>query len=87
MATIYYEKDANLEILKGRKIAIIGFGSQGEAHALNLRDSGFEVTVGLREESPSWERAKEKGLTVKTVKNAAEGADIIMLLAPDPAQP
>ena len=86
MAQIYYEKDANLEVLKGKKIAIIGFGSQGEAHALNLRDSGLEVVVGLRE-GRSWAKAEEKGLMVKSVSEAAEEAQIIMMLAPDPAQP
>ena len=87
MATIYYDADADLEFLAGEQIAIIGYGSQGHAHALNLRDSGCQVTVGLREGSNSWTRAEAEGLTVQPVAQAAEGADIIMMLVPDPAQP
>lgn len=87
MATIYYDKDANPELIRSKKVAVIGFGSQGHAHSLNLRDSGVEVCVGLRKDSKSWPKAEEAGLTVKTVAEAAEWADVIMMLAPDTAQP
>ncbi len=66
MATIYYEKDADLSLLKGKKIAIIGYGSQGHAHALNLKDSGFDVRIGLYSGSKSWKQAEAAGLAVKT---------------------
>ncbi|RME07615.1 MAG: ketol-acid reductoisomerase [Anaerolineae bacterium] len=87
MATIYYDKDANPELIRSKKVAVIGFGSQGHAHSLNLRDSGVEVCVGLRQDSKSWKKAEDAGLTVKTVAEAAEWADVIMMLAPDTAQP
>ncbi|ACM22294.1 MULTISPECIES: ketol-acid reductoisomerase [Thermotoga] len=87
MAVIYYDKDANLDLIKDKKIAIIGFGSQGHAHALNLKDSGLNVIVGLREGSKSWKKAEEQGLTVKTIEEAAKEADIIMILIPDEHQP
>ncbi len=87
MATIYYEKDADLSALKGKKIAIIGYGSQGHAHALNLKDSGCDVRVGLYKGSKSWARAEEAGLVVKTVAEASAEADMIMILAPDTSQP
>ncbi|PLV56682.1 ketol-acid reductoisomerase [Thermotoga sp. SG1] len=87
MAVIYYDKDANLDLIKDKKIAIIGFGSQGHAHALNLKDSGLNVIVGLREGSRSWKKAEEQGLTVKTIEEAAKEADIIMILIPDEHQP
>jgi ketol-acid reductoisomerase len=87
MATIYYDKDANPELVRGQKVAVIGYGSQGHAHALNLRDSGVEVVVGLRAGSKSWDRATGAGLTVDTVANAAAWADTVMILAPDTAQP
>jgi ketol-acid reductoisomerase len=80
---VYYDKDANLAVLKGKKIAIIGYGSQGHAHALNLRDSGMDVKVGLREGSASWKKAEGAGLRVATPKDAAAWADIVMLLLPD----
>ncbi|MGB9780424.1 ketol-acid reductoisomerase [Caldanaerobacter sp.] len=86
MAKMYYDKDANTEVLKGKKIAVIGFGSQGHAHALNLKDSGFDVVVGLYEGSKSKERAEKEGLTVLTVEEAAEKADVIMMLIPDEKQ-
>ena len=86
MATIYYEKDANPEALKGQKIAVIGYGSQGHAHSLNLKDSGMDVVVGLREGSPSGDRAKGMGLTVLPVEEAAMVADIVMILIPDDRQ-
>ncbi|MEA3407534.1 MAG: ketol-acid reductoisomerase [Chloroflexota bacterium] len=87
MATIYYDEDADLALLEGKKIAIIGYGSQGHAHALNLRDSGCDVRVGLYEGSSSWARAEEAGLDVKLSADAAAEADIIMMLAPDNVQP
>ena len=80
---VYYEADANLDQIRNKKIAIIGYGSQGHAHALNLRDSGLEVSVGLHEGSTSRERAREDGLAVSTVREAAEAADILMILIPD----
>ena len=82
-ATIWYEKDADLSVFEGKKVAILGYGSQGHAHALNLRDSGVDVVVGLRPTSKSVEHAKEQGLEVKSVPEAAAEADIIMILAPD----
>jgi ketol-acid reductoisomerase len=87
MATIYYDKDADLELLRKKKIAIIGYGSQGHAHALNLRDSGMTVRVGLHGASKSAAKAGAAGLTVATNSEAAEWADVIMLLAPDTVQP
>ncbi len=86
MAKMYYDKDANKDALKGQKIAIIGYGSQGHAHALNLTDSGLDVVVGLREESQSAERAREAGLIVVTVDEAAAIADLVMVLVPDDQQ-
>ncbi len=86
MTRLYYESDANLAALQGRKIAVIGFGSQGHAHALNLRDSGLDVIVGLREGSPRWARAEEAELKVAPVAAAAEMADVIMLLINDEHQ-
>ncbi|MEJ2752685.1 MAG: ketol-acid reductoisomerase [Chloroflexota bacterium] len=86
MANIYYDEDADLDLLKGKNIAIIGFGSQGHAHALNLRDNGMDVRVGLYDGSPSWPVAEEQGLVVKTTAEAAAEADVIMILAPDTMQ-
>jgi ketol-acid reductoisomerase len=83
MANIYYEKDASLTHLKGKTIAIIGYGSQGHAHACNLKDSGQKVVVGLRKGSSSWGRAESQELDVATVAEATTAADIIMMLAPD----
>lgn len=83
---IYYDKDADLKKLKRRKIAVIGYGSQGHAHALNLRDSGMKVVVGLREGSGSWDKAKNAGFDVRTVGEAAKWADVIMILTPDIGQ-
>jgi len=85
-ATIYYDKDADLSALEGRKVAIIGYGSQGHAHALNLKDSGIDVRVGLYEGSPSRAKAEAEGLLVKTVAEAADEADVIMILLPDTKQ-
>jgi len=87
VATIYYDRDASLSLLEGKTIAVIGYGSQGHAHALNLRDNGCQVVVGLYEGSGSWPRAEAEGLTVKTVAQATAGADIVMLLVPDNVQP
>ena len=86
MATMYYDADADLDLLKDRKIAVIGYGSQGHAHALNLKDSGLDVIVGLYPGSPSWKPAEESGLRVSTVEDAAQQADIIMVLIPDQLQ-
>ncbi len=83
MATKYYEKDADPEALLGRPIAIIGFGSQGHAHALNLKDSGFDVRVGLRDGSSSWAEAEAAGLRVLETSKAAGEAEVIMMLVPD----
>ncbi|MBP6803300.1 MAG: ketol-acid reductoisomerase [Chloroflexi bacterium] len=86
MANIYYDKDADLSLLDGKTVAIIGYGSQGHAHALNLKDSGANVIVGLYEGSKSWPQAEAAGLTVKTVAEATKAADAIMILAPDTSQ-
>lgn len=86
MATIYYEKHADLDRLKGKKVAVIGFGSQGHAHALNLHDSGVDVVVGLHAGSKSRAKAKQAGLNVKSVAEAAKEADVIMILTPDVGQ-
>ena len=86
MAQVYYESDTNIAELQGKRIAIIGFGSQGHAHALNLHDSGLEVVVGLYEGSKSAERARAAGLEVASNARAAEQADIIMILTPDERQ-
>ncbi len=83
---IYYHNDCNLSLLDGKKIAIIGYGSQGHAHALNLKESGIDVTVGLYEGSKSWKAAEEAGLKVTTAAEAAKNADIIMVLTPDERQ-
>ncbi len=87
MANIYYDKDSDPSLIQGKKVAIIGYGSQGHAHALNLHDSGIEVVVGLREGSKSWPKAQAHGLRVDTVSGAAAWADTIMILAPDTEQP
>jgi len=87
MARIYYDNDADLKELKDRRVAVIGYGSQGHAHALNLRDSGVEVVVGLPAASRSRARAQQEGLTVREVKDAADRADIVMILTPDTGQP
>jgi ketol-acid reductoisomerase len=86
MTTMYYEKDVNREILKDKKIAILGYGSQGHAHALNLRDSGYDVRVGLRLESSSVHKAEEAGLRVLSIADASKEADVIMVLVPDTEQ-
>ena len=84
---VYYEKDSDLELIKSKKIAVYGYGSQGHAHALNLRDSGVkEVVVALREGSSSIEKAESKGLKVMNLSDAAEWADVVMILTPDELQ-
>lgn len=83
MAKMYYDSEANLELLKGRKIAVIGYGSQGHAQAQNLKDSGLDVVVGLHSESKSWKRAEVDGLKVVTVEEAAKVSDVIQILAPE----
>ena len=77
---MYYDSDANLELLAGKTVAIIGYGSQGHAHALNLKESGVDVVVGLYEGSKSWAKAEAAGLTVMTAADAAKKADVIMML-------
>jgi ketol-acid reductoisomerase len=85
-AKIYYDQDADLGLLKGKKIAIIGYGSQGHAHALNLKDSGQDVIVGLYQGSKSWTKAEKDGLKVAPVADAAKAGDIVMILLPDQTQ-
>jgi ketol-acid reductoisomerase len=85
-AEVFYDDDADLSIIGGRKVAVIGYGSQGHAHSLSLRDSGVEVVVGLQEGSKSRAKAEEQGLEVKTPADASAWADVIMVLAPDTAQ-
>jgi len=87
MAKLYYEQDCNLGLLENKTVAVIGYGSQGHAHALNLKDSGINVVVGLYEGSPSWKKAEEAGLKVMTAFDAAKAADIIMILVNDEKQP
>ena len=82
-AKIIYDDSIDVELIKSKKVSVIGFGSQGHAHALNLHDSGVDVTVGLREESNSFERAKKMGLKVENLENATKNADVVMLLLPD----
>jgi len=86
MAKLYYESDANLDVLSGKKVAVIGYGSQGHAHALNLKESGVDVVVGLYKGSKSWKIAEEAGLTVMDSAEAAKAADVIMILIPDEKQ-
>jgi ketol-acid reductoisomerase len=83
---VFYDNDTSLELLKGKKIAVLGFGSQGHAHALNLKDSGLEICIGLRKESASWKTAEDAGLKVKTVAEAAKDSNVIMILLPDQTQ-
>src|SRR5213082_1237544 len=87
MANLYYDNSADLSLIQAKKIAIIGYGSQGHAHSLNLRDSGCTVCVGLHPQSKSRQKAIAAGLTVKSNSEAAAWADVIMLLAPDTTQP
>ena len=83
---VYYDRDADLSVLKGKKVAVLGYGSQGHAHANNLRDSGIDVMVGLRRESKSWAKAENAGLKVAETAEAVKSADIIMTLLPDELQ-
>ncbi len=83
---VYYDKDASLDVLKTKKLAVLGYGSQGHAHALNLKDSGMNVRVGLRKDSASWPKAEAAGLTVMETAEAAKWADVIMILLPDQTQ-
>jgi len=87
MATIYYDKDADLSLIQSKNVAIIGYGSQGHAHALNLKDSGVNVAVGLADGSKSRAKAQAAGLDVKTVADAAKWADVVMVLVPDTTAP
>jgi len=80
---IYYDKDADLSLIKRKQVAIIGYGSQGHAHANNLKDSGAKVTVGLRKDGASWNKAKKAGISVNEVADAVKGADLVMILLPD----
>jgi ketol-acid reductoisomerase len=84
--TVYYDKDADLSLIRSKKVTILGYGSQGHAHALNLKDSGVDVTVALRKGSKSWAKAETAGLKVKEVADAVKGADLVMILAPDQDQ-
>ena len=86
MAQMFYAQDCNLEYLNGKKIAIVGYGSQGHAHALNLKDSGCDVVVALYEGSKSWAKTEAAGLTVMTTADAAKVADMIMILINDEKQ-
>lgn len=86
MAEMFYDDDADLSLIQGKKVAIVGYGSQGHAHAMNLRDSGVEVVIALRPDSKSVAKAKEAGFEVKTVAEATQWADLIMILAPDQHQ-
>ena len=80
---VYYEKDADLSLIKGKKVTIVGYGSQGHAHAQNLNDSGVKVTVGLRKGGVSWDKAKKAGLKIAEVGESVKGADVVMMLMPD----
>ena len=86
MAKMYYENDGNLEVFNNKKVAVLGFGSQGHAHALNLRDSGVEVVVGLYKGSKSWDKAKEQGLRVMEAADAVKESNVVMMLVPDERQ-
>ncbi|MBL8380098.1 MAG: ketol-acid reductoisomerase [Burkholderiales bacterium] len=80
---VYYDKDADLSLIKGKKVTIVGYGSQGHAHAQNLNDSGVKVTVGVRKGGPSWDKVKKAGLKVADVATAVKGADFVIMLMPD----
>ena len=86
MAKMFYESDCNLDLLSGKTVAVIGYGSQGHAHARNLKDSGVNVVVGLYEGSKSWEIAEKDGLKVAVAAEATKQADIVMILLPDETQ-
>ena len=80
---VYYEKDADLSLIKGKKVCIVGYGSQGHAHAQNLNDSGVKVTVGVRKGGPSWDKVTNAGLKAAEIAEAVKGADFVMMLMPD----
>jgi ketol-acid reductoisomerase len=84
---VYYDKDADINLIRGRKVAIVGYGSQGHAHALNLKDSGVQVTVALRRDGASWAKAEKAGLAVREVADAVRDADLVMILLPDETHP
>ena len=84
---VYYDKDADLSLIKGKQVTIVGYGSQGHAHAQNLRDSGVNVTVGLRKDGGSWAKAEAAGLAVKEIGEAVKAADLVMILLPDETAP
>ncbi|MBS3936128.1 MAG: ketol-acid reductoisomerase [Sulfuritalea sp.] len=84
---VYYDKDADLSLIKGKKVTIVGYGSQGHAHAQNLKDSGVKVTVGLRKGGASWDKAEKAGLRVEEIAKAVKGADVVMMLLPDETIP
>ena len=84
--TVYYDGDCNLEKLRGKKITVVGYGSQGHAHSLNLKDMGMDVTIGLRQGSKSWKVAEESGFKVKETGESVKEADVVMILTPDEAQ-
>src|SRR5438045_7809369 len=86
MANLYYDDSADLALIQAKKVAILGYGSQGHAHALNLRDSGVEVVVGLRPDSESVETARSDGLRVESTADAASAGDLVMVLLPDERQ-
>ena len=86
MAEMFYDDDADLSVIQGRRVAVIGYGSQGHAHALNLRDSGVDVRVGLAEGSRSRAKAEQEGLRVLTVAQAVQEADVVVILTPDQVQ-
>ncbi|MCK4846785.1 MAG: NAD(P)-binding domain-containing protein, partial [Deltaproteobacteria bacterium] len=79
---VYYDKDANIDLIKSKKVTIVGFGSQGHAHGLNLKESGVDVTIGLRKGGSSWDKAVEAGMVVKEVADAVKDADVIMIVTP-----
>ncbi|MEN9357778.1 MAG: hypothetical protein RL695_1949, partial [Pseudomonadota bacterium] len=80
---VYYDKDADLSLIKGKQVTIVGYGSQGHAHALNLKESGVNVTVGLRKNGASWKKAEAAGLKVEEVAASVKNADVVMILLPD----
>src|SRR5687768_12083643 len=80
---VYYDKDADLSLVKGKKVTILGYGSQGHAHAQNLQESGIKVTAGLRKGGASWDKAKKGGIEIAEIDEAIKGADIVMILLPD----
>ncbi|RME82252.1 MAG: ketol-acid reductoisomerase, partial [Zetaproteobacteria bacterium] len=83
---VYYDDDADLKHILDKRVAVLGYGSQGHAHALNLKDSGVDVTVGLRRGSPSWAKAEKAGLQVAEIPEAVRAADLVMILLPDERQ-